>query len=191
MPYGVTKTMSLNLRQNWIFKSLRNGTCLLLAGLLSVGTPLMAGEPVEIRSTDVSLHVGGFLKGTVLNTAAQPMAGVPVNVFHEDKVVATAMSDKNGGFIVKGLRNGAHVVKVGTTQKAVRLWGPDTAPPAAVENIAIVVDDEAVRGQLGLMSGSQAGGFIASNAGAFLLIGGAAAITLGTTLDNNAAPASP
>ena len=191
MPYGVTKTMSLNLRQNWIFKSLRNGTCLLLAGLLSVGTPLMAGEPVEIRSTDVSLHVGGFLKGTVLNTAAQPMAGVPVNVFHEDKVVATSMSNEQGEFTVKGLRNGAHVIKVGATQQTVRLWGTDTAPPAAVENIAIVVDAETIRGQMGTGPGNQVGGFIGSNFGALLLIGGAGAVVLGTTLDNNAIPVSP
>ena len=183
--------MKFKLQRNLIANSLRNGICLLLTGVLSVGSPLKAEEPVEIRSSDVAMNEGGLLKGTVLNTAARPVAGVAVNVLHEDKVVATAMSDKNGEFTVKGLRNGAHMVKVGTTQKAVRLWGSDTAPPAAVENIAIVVDDEAVRGQLGLMSGGQAGGFIASNAGAFLLIGGAAAITLGTTLDYNAEPASP
>ena len=183
--------MKFKLRHHSIAKSLRNGTCLLLTGLLSIGLPLMAGEPIEIRSSDVALNEGGLLKGTVLNTAAQPVAGVAVNVLHDDKVVAISMSNEQGEFTIKGLRNGAHVVKVGTTQKAVRLWGTDTAPPAAVENIAIVIDDEAVRGQTGLMSGSQVGGFIASNAGALLLIGGAAAITLGTTLDNNAEPASP
>ena len=183
--------MNFNVRHNSTAKSIRNGISLLLAGLLSVGSPLMAGEPVEIRSSDVALNEGGLLKGTVLNTAAQPVTGVAVDVLHADKVVATSISNDQGEFTVKGLRNGAHVVKVGTTQKTVRLWGSDTAPPAAMENIAIVVDDEAVRGQSGLVSGSQAGGFIASNAGALLLIGGAAAITLGTTLDNHAEPVSP
>ena len=191
MQYGVTKTMSLSLRQNWIVRSFQNITCLLLAGLLSLGTPLVADEPVEVRSTDVSLQIGGFLKGTVLNTAAQPVAGVPVNVFHEDKVVATSMSTELGEFTVKGLRNGAHVIKVGATQQTVRLWGANTAPPGAVENIAIVVDEETVRGQIGAGSGNQNRGFIGSNAGALLLIGGATAIVLGTTLDNNATPASP
>ncbi|MBC7965249.1 MAG: carboxypeptidase regulatory-like domain-containing protein [Fuerstia sp.] len=172
-----------NLRHNSIAKSVRNGTCLLLAALLAVGSPVMAGEPVEIRSSDVALNAGGLLNGTVLNTAAQPVAGVAVNVLHEDKVVATAMSNEQGEFSVKGLRNGAHVVKVGTTVQAVRLWGTDTAPPAAVENIAIVVDDEAVRGQMG--------SFIRSPAGALVLIGGVVAIVLGTTLDDDDAPASP
>ncbi len=172
-----------NLRHNSIARSLRNGTCLLLAALLAVGSPAMAAEPVEIRSSDVALNAGGLLKGTVLNTAAQPVAGVAVNVLHEDKVVATATSNEQGEFSVKGLRNGAHVVKVGTTVQAVRLWGTDTAPPAAVENIAIVVDEAAVRGQMG--------GFIRSPAGALVLIGGVVAIVLVTTLDNNDAPASP
>ena len=183
--------MSLNLRKNWIVKSLRNCTCLLLAGLLSVGTPLMAGEPVEIRATDVSLHSGGLLRGTVLNISAQPVAGVTVTVLHLDKVVATSMSNEQGEFSVKGLRNGAHVIKVGALRQAVRLWGTDTAPPAAVENIAIVIDEETIRGQTGTGAGNQLGGFIGSNVGALLLIGGAGAIVLGTTLDNNANPASP
>ena len=181
--------MRLNLRHNRFIKSLRHSTCLLLAGLLSVGSPLMAGEPVEIRSSDVALNAGGMLKGTILNTAAQPVAGVAVNVLHEDKVVATSMSNEQGEFTVKGLRNGAHVIKVGETQQAVRLWGTDAAPPAAVENIAIVVDEETVRGQMG--QGNQVRGFLGSNAGDLLLIGGAVAIVLGTTLDDNATPASP
>ena len=183
--------MNFNVWRRSITRSLKSGTCLLLAGLLTVGSPLMASEPVEVRSSDVALSTGGLLNGTVLNTAAQPVVGVAVNVLHDDKVVATSTTNEQGEFTVKGLRNGAHVVKVGTTQHAVRLWGTDTAPPTAVENIAIVVDEETVRGQLGMPMVRQTGGFIRSNAGALLLIGGAVAITLGTTLDNDAQPASP
>ena len=50
--------MSFNLRRNWIVKSLQNGSCILLTGLLAVGSPVMAGEPVEIRSSDVALNAG-------------------------------------------------------------------------------------------------------------------------------------
>lgn len=174
-----------NLRHNSIAKSLRKGTCLLLAAVLVVGTPAIAGEPVEIRSSDVALTAGGLLKGTVLSTAAYPLSGVAVDVLHDDRIVAKAMSNEQGEFSVKGLRSGAHVVKAGTTVQAVRLWGTDTAPPAAAENIAIVVDEKVVRGQ------SEAVGFIRSNAGALLFIGGAVGIVLGTTLDNTSSPASP
>ncbi len=186
--------MSFNLRRSWIVKSLQNGTCILLAGLLAVGSPVMAGEPVEIRSSDVALNAGGLLKGTVLNTAAQPVAGVVVSILHNEKTVASVLSNQSGEFAVKGLRNGAHVVKVGTTQQIVRLWGLNSAPPAAVENIAIVVDEAAVRGQLPGGGGSGGGGFGGLSGGglaALGLLGVVTAVSLGTTMDNNADPVSP
>jgi len=161
---------------------------------MAVGTPVLAGDTPEIRSSDIALNTGGVLKGTVLNGAAQPVAGVPVNMLHQEKIVATTMSNGEGEFTFKGLRNGAHVVQVGMTQESVRLWDTQTAPPAAVENMAIVVDEEAVRGQMatGILPSGPLGTFIANNAGALLLIGGAVAITLGTTLNSNdASPASP
>ena len=187
---------TFSFRTGTIFQSLRNGTCLLLAGLLTVGTPVLAGDTPEIRSSDVALNTGGVLKGTVLNGTAQPVAGVPVNMLHQEKLVATTMSNDEGEFTFKGLRNGAHVVQVGMTQESVRLWDTQTAPPAAVEDMAIVVDEEIVRGQMatGILPPGSLGTFIANNAGALLLIGGATAIALGTTLGNshhNAAPASP
>ena len=185
--------MNLNLRRNWIVKSLQNGTCILLAGLLAVGSPVMAGEPVEIRSSDVALNAGGLLKGTVLNTAGQPVAGVAVSILHNEKTVASVLSNETGEFAVKGLRNGAHVVKVGTTQQIVRLWGLNSAPPAAVENIAIVVDEAAVRGQLfgGGGGGFGGGGLSGGGLAALGLLGVVTAVSLGTTLDNNADPVSP
>jgi hypothetical protein len=185
--------MDIRFRYKSIATSLRNGTCLLLAGMLSVGSPLMAGEPVqigsteEIRSSDVVLHNGGVLQGTVLNTEGQPVSGVTVRIVHKENSVATTVSNEEGKFAVKGLRNGAHMIEVGTKLQPVRLWGTNTAPPAAIENVAIVVDEEAVRGQM--FGGG--GGLPGSGIGGLVLIGAATAITLGTTLDNNAAPASP
>lgn len=174
-------------------KSLRKYTCLLLVGLLCVGNPVVAGDPVEIRSSDVALNDGGLLRGTLLTTAAQPVSGMTVNVLHEQKVVATATSNEKGEFSVKGLRNGAHTIQVGATRHSVRLWGTNSAPPAAVENIAIVIDDETVRGQMGPPMTGDPGLWVANNMGALLLIGGAVALTLATTLDNDnsATPASP
>jgi hypothetical protein len=163
----------------------RRFTCLILAGLLTVGSPLMAGEPAaigvapEARSSDVALSDGGLLRGTVLNTEAQPVPGVEVNVLHNQKVVAKTLSNEKGEFTIKGLHNGAHVIHAGNTNQIVRFWGTAAAPPAAVENLAVIVDEEAVRGQSG---GGVVGGFIGSNLGGLLLIGGATAVTLGTTL---------
>lgn len=175
---------------NPIPKLLRNATCLLLSGLLSAATPVLAGEPAEIRSSDVALTTGGVLSGTVLNPAALPVAGVAVNVLHEDKVVAKSMSNEKGEFTVKGLRNGAHVVKVGTTHLRVRLWSADAAPPAAVENLAVVVNDDVVRGQAAL--GALGGGGSAGMAAAVLVagVGGSIAYNESTNNDNKT-PASP
>ncbi len=185
--------MDIKFRYKSIAASMRKGTRLFLAGLLAVGTPLMAGEPVqigasdEVRSSDVVLHNGGVLQGTVMNTEGQPVAGAKVNVLHKEASVASTVSNEEGKFAVKGLRNGAHIIEVGKKLQPVRLWGTNTAPPAAIENVAIVVDEEAVRGQM--FGGG--GGLLGSSLGGFALIGAATAITLGTTLDNNAKPASP
>lgn len=174
-------------------RTFRKYACLVLAGLLSVGTPVVASEPAEIRTSDVALNEGGLLKGTVLSTTAQPLAGIKINVMHENKLVATSTTNEKGEFTVKALRNGSHVIQVGTNRQSVRLWSTNSAPPASVENIAIVVDEETVRGQLGLPV-ADPGSYVAENAGKLLLIGGAVAVTLATTLNHdsdNATPASP
>ena len=183
--------MKFTFCTNLIAKLLQNGTWLLLTGLLSVGTPALAGEPVEIRSSDVALGAGGLLNGTVLNTAALPVAGVAVSVLHEDKVVAKSMSNEKGEFTVTGLRNGVHVIKVGTAQQRVRLWSADAAPPAAVENIAVVVNDDVVRGQAALGALGGAGGSAGMAAAAVVAgVGGYVVYDQFIANDDNT-PASP
>ncbi len=56
--------------------------------------------------------------------------------------------------------------------------------------MAIVVDEETVRGQMFGGGGGFGGGGLGGLAG-LGLIGAATAVTLGTTLGNNATPASP
>lgn len=166
---------------------------LFLTGLISVGSHLTAAGPVEIRASDITLAQPGVLKGTVLNTAAQPVAGISVQVLRGDMVVASATSDKDGQFAVTGLRNGAHAIRIGETLHPVRFWGNDAAPPMSTSRMAIVVDEEIVRGQL-LTGNSRIGQMVSDNPLPVLLIGGAAALVLVTSLDDDddtAAPASP
>jgi len=188
------------LRFIWSFdcssRCLRNAMRLFLAGLISVGSPIMAAGPVEIRSTDITLAQQGTLKGTVLNVSAQPVSGIPVNVLHDETVVATATSDEQGQFSVQGLRKGAHVIQVGSVQQPVRFWGESAAPPASASQMAIVVDEEIVRGQMGYFPPNTVNNTLTANTGVLLLIGGAVAIVLGTTLgadndDSAVPPASP
>ena len=154
--------------------------CLVLAGLISVHTPVVAEGPVEIRATDVSLAGEGVLKGSVLNSAAQPVAGIHVAVFHGETRVATATSSDEGQFVVKGLRNGAHTIQVGTSVHPVRFWQSEMAPPAAVEQMSVVVQEDVVLGQQSSNS----------NLLPILVIGGAVAIVLGTTLGDDDDPST-
>ena len=173
--------------------SLRSRISLFLAGLISVGSPVMAAGPVEIRASDIVLAQPGVLRGTVLNTAAQPVAGISVNVLHGTDVVASATSDEHGQFAVTGLRHGAHEIQVGQTRHPVRFWGNNTAPPVATSQMAIVIDEEIVRGQM-MTGDSRIGQMVYDNPLPVLLIGGAVALVLVTSLnddDDAAAPASP
>lgn len=171
-----------------VCRSPRQLMSLALAGLVSVNGIVMADGPVEIRSTDVSLSGEGVLTGSVLNSAAQPIAGIQIAVLHGEDRVAAATSAEDGQFVVRGLRNGSHLIQVGESIHPVRFWQTDTAPPASVEQMSIVVQEDVVRGQQ--QQFFQQGG----NLFPWLVIGGATAIVLGTTLGDDgssAAPASP
>jgi len=179
------------------FKAMRTGVSLSLSMAMLVGSPLLASETVAIRSSDYLLGQEGVLAGSVLNRSGVPVSGLPVQVLHEDHVIATAVSDEKGQFAVQGLRNGPHKVQLGASQQPVRFWSNTAAPPAAVSRMAIVVDEEVVRGQCAEGCGE---GFAGGHHGGWgtalgvLLIGGAVATTLALTLDDNenaAAVASP
>lgn len=182
------------------FKSIRSCVSLSLSMVMLVGSPVLASETVAIRSSDYQLGEEGVLSGSVLNQSGLPVAGLPVQVLHKEHVIATAVSDERGQFAVQGLRNGPHRVQLGATQQPVRFWSNTSAPPAAVSRMAIVVDEDVVRGQCGESCGEGCGeGFADGHHGAWktafgvLLIGGAVATTLALTLDDNdhAAVASP
>ena len=174
------------------FSSIRSGVSVMLATVMLVGSPVLASEPVVIRSSDYLLGQEGVLAGSVVNHSGLPVAGLPVQVLHKDQVIATAVSDERGEFAVQSLRNGQHTVKLGASQQSVRFWSNTAAPPAAMSRMAIVVDEEVVRGQCGESCGEGCGeGFAGRKRGAWapalgiLLIGGAVATTLALTLDDN------
>ena len=178
------------------FGSTKKAMCLILTGLLIVGTPAMANGPAEIRSHDATLSDHGLLSGMVLDPSGQPVEGITVQVIHRDSVVASSTSDAQGRFKIQGLRNGAHTIQAGQHQSQIRLWETATAPPKATSNISIVVDDTVVRGQALLTPVKEGGNRMkGATLGALLLVGGGAAIVLATANDNDTSqailPASP
>lgn len=157
--------------------------CVLSAiGILLSGLPVQAADSGVIRTADVTLNGEGLLQGTVLTSDAQPIVGATVEIIHADKKVATAVSNEEGQFAVKGLRSGVHVIQCSNTQQPVRFWTTASAPPTAVRNVSLVVDNSVVRGQ----QGSGVGAFVP-----FAVIGGVIGVVLGTTLDDNGNPAPP
>ena len=132
-----------------------------------------------------------------MNQQGQPAAGLPVQVLHDGRVVATAYSNEQGEFSVESLRNGNHAVQLGETLHPVRFWNNASAPPSAVNRMAIVVDEEVVRGQCGECCGEGCGeagfrprGFSWGTAAGVILVGGAVATTLALTLDDQKSGAS-
>ncbi len=155
--------------------SIRSGFNVTLSVVMLIGSPLLAADPTEVRTSDYRLGTNGMLTGSVLNQSGQPVSGLPVEVFHKDQRIAVAVSDENGNFAVDGLRNGPHTVKLGASRQAVRFWSTSTAaPPTAQSAMAIVVDEAIVRGQA-LSRRGLAGGVV--------LIGGAVATAI--VLSNN------
>ena len=177
--------------------SVRSSLSIALSMVMLIGSPVLAAEAVAVRSTDYLLGQKGVLVGSVVNQQGQPAAGLPVQVLHDGRVVATAYSNEQGEFAVESLRNGIHTVQLGETQRPVRFWSDAAAPPSAVSRMAIVVDEEVVRGQCGEACGEggcRAGGLTWGTTCGLLLVGGAVATTLALTLDDQksgAAVASP
>ncbi len=162
--------------------SIRSGISITLSVAMLIGSPLLAAAQTEVRTSDYRLGINGALTGSVLNQSGQPVAGLQVEVFHQDRRIAVAVSDENGNFAVDGLRNGSHTVKLGASRQAVRFWNNSTAaPPTAHNDMAIVVDEAIVRGQ-GVSRWGVAGGVV--------LIGGAIATAVVLSNDNNDKPAN-
>ena len=169
------------------FRSIHSGVTIALSMVMLVGSPVLAAETVAVRSTDYLLGQKGVLVGNVVNQQGQPAAGLPVQVLHDGRVVATAYSNEKGEFAVESLKNGTHTVQLGESQHPVRFWSNASAPPSAVNRMAIVIDEEVVRGQCGEGCGEgDCGprGMTWGSAFGILLIGGAVATTLALTLDD-------
>ena len=166
------------------FKSIQGGVLVLWSMAILMGSPLLASETVAIRSSDYLLGQEGVLAGSVFNRSGLPVSGLPVQILHDDQVVATAVSDENGEFAVHGLRNGQHSVRLGASRQPVRFWSKSAAPPATQARMALVIDEEIVRGQIseGLGIGTVAG------IGIFSAI---LTATIYTTVVEDRSPASP
>ncbi|MBV9123799.1 MAG: carboxypeptidase regulatory-like domain-containing protein [Planctomycetes bacterium] len=167
-------------------------------------------------SLDVLLNAAGELHGSAVNAQGQASAKAvvalrPVN----GKEALQASTDEAGRFAIKGLRPGVYSLTIttveGRSEKIVRVWSQETAPPAATPVAIVQLQGEkakdVVRGQApgeettdqgdegaGLLEGGLlGGGNLPLYLGGAALIGGGTVgiVALAGGFKENHGPSSP
>ena len=121
----------------------------LLAAVRPVATPPHKAieAPHKALTEDVALQKGGVLVGRLVDYSGAPIAAAPISLLYNNRVVATAQTDKQGGFIFSRLRGGVYRVATPDTQRLYRLWAAGTAPKAAGQVARVVAGQPVVRGR--------------------------------------------
>lgn len=128
-------------------------TCAIVVSLL-IPPGTLSGADAEAKSSaaavppalkDVELRVGGVLNGQLVDAAGNPVAATLsiISGDAENKIT----TNRNGRFSVGPMKGGLCVIKVGDASYACRLWHNGTAPPNAIDSIAVVQEGNVARGQ--------------------------------------------
>lgn len=177
---------------------------LLFAPSVSMATdpaPIPIDEGTEkLELKQVELTEQGELIGQYLNQVGQPVAKSEINVV-VGKQSQRVVTDEQGRFVVGGLKGGRCVIQAGDEHFACQVWAHGTAPPSAIETVAIVKTDASVaRGQFGGLNrlNRMGGGMrnrLASlttrqKVGLGILAAGGTAIAIAVAQDDDKAPAA-
>ena len=106
-----------------------------------------AGAAPTPSILDVSFGAEGTLTGQVLNAQGAPLAQNLVTVRRSGFDVASAVTDKQGMFAVRGLQGGVYEVRSAGGSGVFRLWTANTSPPATHSGVLIVAGEQVSRGQ--------------------------------------------
>lgn len=127
------------------------GNWLSALAICALTCPAQAIEPSTGASTvtDVALAETGDFFGAVVDGTGKPLANVPVQVVHNQRVVATAKTNSKGSYSVQGLRSGLHIVQTANKSQACRFWTAASAPPSARRSLVVADGQTVLRGQGG------------------------------------------
>lgn len=126
-------------------------TFLAAVGLCLPATALAVSQ-AKTGPKDVKLTQAGDLVGQVIDAQGQAIAGKPVVVQYQNKLVAAPTTDKNGYFAIKGVQPGVYRIASMKGVADYRVWTQATAPPKAAAGALLVEGKEVIRGQMGGMS---------------------------------------
>lgn len=126
-----------------------HGICLLVAlsTVLASHTALLAAPATRnLQPTDdVALQARGELRGQVLDSQGRPLALAKIALLERQRTVGYAKTDVSGRFVIHGVKPGAYQIQSEVGGKTVRVWAPQTAPPAAQQAVLIVADGAVTR----------------------------------------------
>lgn len=150
---------------------------------------------------DVRLAGKGRLNLTIVGPFGVPQAGQRIEILYNGHPVARADTSRDGTISVTGLRPGVHQLVTKHHSVAYRLWDAGTAPPSALQQPAIVLQQATVRGQYGgtMMAPAVLAAGVTATALAVVLVGknksssnSSPAVTANSaTADHATDPASP
>lgn len=104
----------------------------------------------ELNLKNVELTPAGSLEGQVLAITGKPLQDVQIVVRAQKDVSDVGqkvVTDRNGRFLVTGLKTGTCVMEANGETFAVRVWDNGVAPPTSLESIALIHGaDDTVRG---------------------------------------------
>ena len=118
---------------------------LLPKSLLAATRPV--ATPHKALSEDVALQKGGVLMGRLVDPGGAPIVGATNSLLYNNRVVAHAQTDKQGGFTFSRLRGGVYQVAAPDTRRLYRLWAAGTAPKSAGQVARVVAGQSVMRGQ--------------------------------------------
>ncbi len=115
--------------------------------LLAAGPSATAARSNSV--IEVALQEGGVLEGQLVDSQQMPISEQLVRVHFQGEEVASAKTDGEGRFGVRGLRGGSHILETAHGSQVYQLWAPNTAPPHAQTSVTMVGAPEVqiVRGQ--------------------------------------------
>ncbi len=151
---------------------INRGTCMLVAlSTLFAAQSAVFGADLNTktkshRADDIALKVDGKLRGQILDHQGRPSAFTKIVIVQRQQAVGHAKTDITGQFVLRGLKPGVYQIHSEVGSKSVRLWAPQTAPPAAQQAVLLVGDANTVRGQIDMQTygpairGAIAGGLL-------------------------------